>query len=451
MSYYDEVMADSPRLYLPLDAVPATVEPATTISTGSLVQAVDAGGPCLYFPGGTSSTLANSHVTVANGSMPAGSYATFSVEMWLNHVPNAAQSQARPFYYYDAGTGMTAILQGDSTGRATLNYGRFNNGMINVQVGSGVPKIYKPGVDEWVHSVMTFDNGTLSLYINGVLEYSTTGAVPTIGGANDIILGRSQAATQTHRAYKGYMRNVSVYSQALSPERILAHYNAGTGVEPEPPVEVATDNAGWMELFGNTPKVELTDVPEPPKTVSLKNAGWMELYGHTPKVELVDVPMPPKVLSLKSAGWMELFGNSAKVELTDAPEPPKTVSLKNAGWMELFGKSAKVELTDAVEPMEVVSNAVGWMELWGNTPTIAFSDPTTPLLVSLESAGWMELFGHTPKIELGEEAFTPVGKWNFIVSMRQAEITTRIDSATTEAVMPRKRSRITLKYTVVEG
>lgn len=420
MTYYDEVMADSPRFYLPMDALPPTVVPPTSVTYGNRVEVVDSDGPALHFlGGGTTSQAGQSHITVANGSMPAGFYATFSVELWLNHgASSAAQAQERPFYYFDSGTGMAAIVQGDTSGRATLSYGRFPSDMMTTVAPANAP-IYRPGVDEWKHVVMTFDNGLLSLYIDGELAHTDTGTTPTVGGSGNIFFGYAGAVV--NRAYRGYMRNAAIYSHALSAERILAHYSAGMGVAPAEPVEVTTDDAGYVSLFGNSAVIELNDPVVPPKVVSLTAAGYVSLWGNQPKVELG--ALPPKAITSGSAGYVELWGNMPKVEFKDVSMPPKTIA----------------------------SNGAGYLELWGNTAKVALSAPSFPVVLSLSNAGYINLYGNDATIELGDEHFIPVGQWSFRVTMRKAEITSKMNKSITEATMPNKTSRVSLKYTVVEG
>ena len=93
----------------------------------------------------------------------------------------------------------------------------------------------------WYHVAVTFDGTTATVYVNGVASTNDvpTGYVP--GTAGPLTVGvRSDNAF----FWQGAADEVALYPAALSPARILAHYQAGTNVAPATPynTEVAADN-----------------------------------------------------------------------------------------------------------------------------------------------------------------------------------------------------------------
>ncbi len=82
-----------------------------------------------------------------------------------------------------------------------------------------------------VHIVATYDGAHTRLYYNGALakEVITTGALKA---GTTLFIGR--LANQA--PFNGVMDEVAVYGKVLEPTRVLAHYEAGVALAPEPEV-----------------------------------------------------------------------------------------------------------------------------------------------------------------------------------------------------------------------
>ncbi|MBN1386796.1 LamG domain-containing protein [Candidatus Woesearchaeota archaeon] len=84
-------------------------------------------------------------------------------------------------------------------------------------------------LERWIHAVMTYDDGLLSLYVNGTL-YDTDN-VPEgesmLTNDYDVWIGGASTDSET-RYFNGTIDEARIWSIALSPEQILALYNNRT-------------------------------------------------------------------------------------------------------------------------------------------------------------------------------------------------------------------------------
>src|SRR2546425_1881529 len=81
-------------------------------------------------------------------------------------------------------------------------------------------------VGSWTHLVGTFDGTSVRLYVNGALVGSTAASGPLNGGAGQSFIGR---LGQNLYPFQGTLDEVAVFPTALSAQRVLAHYQAGSG------------------------------------------------------------------------------------------------------------------------------------------------------------------------------------------------------------------------------
>lgn len=112
-------------------------------------------------------------------------------------------------------TGTARVYFQDTTPGVSLSL--LHSGLGNVFAWEGLTSTTTHDVEEVFHVVGVYDNGTASLYINGVLE-ATGAADGTTAG--DFIIARS---APTHSITT---QEIAVYHTALSAERIAAHYDA---------------------------------------------------------------------------------------------------------------------------------------------------------------------------------------------------------------------------------
>ena len=92
--------------------------------------------------------------------------------------------------------------------------------------------------NRWYHVVGVYDGTNISLYVNGVLGVTTnfTG-VPraNTNSAIPLTFGARADGVSGFFTYSGAIDEGAIYNTALSPARILAHYQAGTNAAPSTP------------------------------------------------------------------------------------------------------------------------------------------------------------------------------------------------------------------------
>ena len=79
-------------------------------------------------------------------------------------------------------------------------------------------------LNTWSHLVGTFDGSVLRLYVNGVLAATSAAAGPLSSGSGPSFIGR---LGQNLYPFQGSIDEVAVFSGALSPDRVRAHYLGG--------------------------------------------------------------------------------------------------------------------------------------------------------------------------------------------------------------------------------
>ena len=80
-------------------------------------------------------------------------------------------------------------------------------------------------INRWHMATMTFNGTTLSLYVNGVLQGSTTGGAVTLNSTQDLFVG----ARPQGNYFNGNISNAQVYNRALTAEEIRQNFNALRG------------------------------------------------------------------------------------------------------------------------------------------------------------------------------------------------------------------------------
>lgn len=85
----------------------------------------------------------------------------------------------------------------------------------------------EPAVDTWFHLVGVRNDTSLRIYYNGDLEASTTIAGTALRATNQRFTLGAFSEGGFNLGHGGRLDEVAVYSNALTEERVLAHYNAG--------------------------------------------------------------------------------------------------------------------------------------------------------------------------------------------------------------------------------
>ena len=98
---------------------------------------------------------------------------------------------------------------------------------LNGTSGGWLQSISDVSTGNWVHTSLTWDGTTSSIYINGVLDNSESrsGTMPT-GGSNITIGVRLNAFNNSVGLLLGNVSSFSIYNRALTSSEVLQNYNA---------------------------------------------------------------------------------------------------------------------------------------------------------------------------------------------------------------------------------
>jgi hypothetical protein len=147
----------------------------------------------------------------------------FSVELWMKSTNGAGTGTN---WFNGAG-----LVDADVSGvAADFGLSLLANGKL--AIGTGMPDTsalttgsYVDGV--WHHVVMTRvrSTGVMTLYVDGAqVAQATTGGTQSLTASATLSFGR----VQTGSYYTGSLDEIAVYSAALTPAQVLAHYRAGS-------------------------------------------------------------------------------------------------------------------------------------------------------------------------------------------------------------------------------
>ena len=294
VSYSSLVKSDGALEYLRLD------EPAVNVATNSgslaaLANGVDSNtgtpvsGPAApIFPGFEAANLAESftgsdYIELLN---PAGLNFTgpIALEAWIQPTASQGSSFGDVIAHgvNDSGNAEVVLrLNGTNTYQVSSWDGNNSYGVT----AAIPPQDVSSG--NWVHLVGTYDGGSWNLYRNGVLAASagaSTGSL-MVSNANWAIGARGRwkngggyPLNGLDRQFQGAIDEVAIYNHALTPDRVLAHYN-----ESKQPLTISVSNPGrqvtlnWV--LGTL--VHSTNVAGPYQTVTNASSPYHPLPGPT--------------------------------------------------------------------------------------------------------------------------------------------------------------------------
>ena len=199
-------------LKLHLDAGNVTSYPGT----GTVWTDISGNGNNGTLNGGVTYNSSNAGSLVFNGSTGyisranfIGNITTFTVCHWINLSSN--QTTRTIFSNYTGNGWVTGISD------AATNVIKFYLG------GGTLYATYPLVINTWYHVCVTYNNGNPSIYINGILNNTTTGTISfAVGLATNNDIGRLGDGRQY---FNGNISNIQVYNRALSASEILQNYN----------------------------------------------------------------------------------------------------------------------------------------------------------------------------------------------------------------------------------
>jgi hypothetical protein len=243
VSYFAQVMQDSPTGYWPLDDDLGTV--AADYSGGGhngVATAVTFLQPKAINDAKTASFNGTTSIITTSYTSPA--LTAFTIELWVNLN---GQTQTTSFPQLIANSNSSSSNKGfqlffnGTTRFPTINLGNGTT-WTGVNLGPALP------ATGWTHLVVTYDGAHVISYQNGVSVQTTayTGCIPADGA---ITLGANVGGGANW--YKGLLGQAAFTANvAMSSNRIAAHYAAQTGAITA--AQIAADTITANQIAANS-------------------------------------------------------------------------------------------------------------------------------------------------------------------------------------------------------
>ena len=228
-TYIDEVTADSPaswwRLGESSTSQPAAdemkVQAGAYQTPGVTLGAAGAIGKDTNTAASFAGT--NGGVVLPGTLYDLGGAVPFAIEVWLAPGPpppvDAGDRMRRVVSHRTNSPYFGWYMTLDTAQRVIFTRWDQN---VNVDTLTSTPLVQ----DKYAHVVVSADGTTLSLYVNGAL----IAAAPESNITPDVAANALAWATQSDLGaefFNGSMDEAAIYTHALAPARVLAHYQAG--------------------------------------------------------------------------------------------------------------------------------------------------------------------------------------------------------------------------------
>jgi len=221
MSYLSTILADSPSIVYKFDEASGAVitDYSTAADAGAVIGTVAYrfGGPVSPDPamGFTTSADAVKNTNTLN-------FAVATVEVWAK-IPAIPGALSQVVGFVQANN--TAISDKDIMIRTngTLRFYGFDGGVKTIDGARNVAD------NSWHHLVGTANGTTISIYVDGVSDATPVACGNTFAGYAAGQPSVQFGGSQTGHAAVWQSQNLAygaIYNTALSPARILAHYQA---------------------------------------------------------------------------------------------------------------------------------------------------------------------------------------------------------------------------------
>lgn len=240
--YASAVLTDTPTVFYRLnDAVgtrgltdsSTSAQNATPTSGIGVAQApsliVEAGNSAILLDGSNSSFY-----SLPTTGLPTGN-AAFTLEAWAR---------------YEGGSGATEVIL--AIGASTTNQGAYLGLTTSGNASAGNGSVFVNSatsltIGQVAHLAVTYDGvSAWKLYINGVLAGTLSSAVSLVAGTPQI------GAWGSGFFFGGIAGEIAVYSTALSPGRVSAHYLAGLATLTSYDSAVLSDNPAFYWHLNET-------------------------------------------------------------------------------------------------------------------------------------------------------------------------------------------------------
>lgn len=139
----------------------------------------------------------------------------FTVAGWVNLTTGYTANNGFHIFGFDGTYGRICISKDGQAVRVLLKDSTTNC------VGGSTMAASALTAEKWNHYAITFDNGTLKIYINGLLDSTTAASITSVTFPSTYIRIGRHGTEQP----KGKASDIRFYATALSAEDILALYN----------------------------------------------------------------------------------------------------------------------------------------------------------------------------------------------------------------------------------
>ena len=187
-----------------------------------------AGDTAAGYSGGGTAVPVNTTVPF-NPALNPASTSPFTIEFWANPANDVTDALGPSPVFNRVSTGNRSgwvFFQRSAATGWNFNLYNGNASQVGLSITGGS---YTVGA--WNHVVAVWDGTTPSLYVNGV---NTNAAVTGPGGynASGTAIFSVGAYETGSNPYTGAIDETAFYSTALSPAKILAHYDAAASTTP---------------------------------------------------------------------------------------------------------------------------------------------------------------------------------------------------------------------------
>ncbi len=190
----------------------------------------------------------STHAALLNGnsgyiqlqSQPSWSTA-LTVSAWIN--TKATPSTGNYFEIFNNNQVFMRI-SGDPTDHSVDCFVKLSDGSVEPRATSGIV----PLPNSWYMATCTWASNTLSIYVNGKLEDTSSRAGTLASSTVGPYIGSSeQAILPPHNTWNGLISNVQLYGTGLSSQQVHSLYQEGINAQPISGAGIL----GWYPLDGN--------------------------------------------------------------------------------------------------------------------------------------------------------------------------------------------------------
>ena len=174
--------------------------PATSAVLGRVGQAYSFNGTNQY---------------IALGNVLNFATSPYTVSMWAQHRLLAGGWYTRMFSV-EGNSGTCASIATDVNNNNLISFA------VNTKVGLGVSVT---NASQWHYYTMTWDGTTMTVYVDGVKQGTSSATGGTFNCLSTVDIGRYAAAAMDY--YSGSIDDVRIYNRALSATEVKQLYNAG--------------------------------------------------------------------------------------------------------------------------------------------------------------------------------------------------------------------------------